>query len=322
VDRDRPPAAILREAGVAVLPGQVHPREGRAWLVDWQGTRAVLRQLATPAATPYPCAATAQVAWLHDFLARLAGLGFPAPAPLPAFGGGSWARTGGALWEIVSFIPGQVVGWADQPGIEEVGELLARYHAAVRRIAPSGQRPGALPLAEALLVLLSPRLDAVPISAELKAVIRHEAGRLAGELSDASGLAGERLVIHGDFTNHNVIADGVPPRVVGVIDFALAHSETPLADIGYGLWRSGRPCQEACRVDPSRASRFLRGYARVARVSAEQAGAIPRYLRGRGLQMIAKRVLAGRAETSMLAQVRWVSANADALADALASAVP
>ncbi len=30
-----------------------------------------------------------------------------------------------------------------------------------------------------------------------------------------------------------------------MIDFALAHAETPLADIGYGLWRSGRPRKTA-----------------------------------------------------------------------------
>jgi hypothetical protein len=42
-------------------------------------------------------------------------------------------------------------------------------------------------------------------------------------------------------------------------------------------------------------------------------------LGGRGLQMIAKRVRAGRAETGMLAQVQWTSANA--IGDALAAAV-
>jgi hypothetical protein len=26
---------LLRDAGLVVLPGQIRPREGRAWLVDW-----------------------------------------------------------------------------------------------------------------------------------------------------------------------------------------------------------------------------------------------------------------------------------------------
>ena len=57
-------------------------------------------------------------------------------------------------------------------------------------------------------------------------------------------------------------------------------------------------------------------------LSPDQASVIPVYLRGRGLQMIAKRVRAGRNETGMLAQVQWLSANASAVADALAAAVP
>ena len=44
-------------------------------------------------------------------------------------------------------------------------------------------------------------------------------------------------------------------------------------------------------------------------------------MRGRGLQMIAKRVRAGRAETGMLAQVQWLTANAGDISDALAAAV-
>jgi hypothetical protein len=42
------------------------------------------------------------------------------------------------------------------------------------------------------------------------------------------------------------------------------------------------------------------------------------YLRG----MIAKRVRAGRADIGMLAQVQWLSANAGAIDDALAAALP
>lgn len=52
-------------------------------------------------------------------------------------------------------------------------------------------------------------------------------------------------MIHGDFTNDNVIASGNLPAATGVIDFALAHIENPLAGIGYALWRSGRPAEHA-----------------------------------------------------------------------------
>ena len=320
MDGAEPPRGLLRDAGLMVLPGQIRPREGRAWLVAWEGTRAVLRELAAPGTDAD--ALTADVTWRHAFLTRLADLGFCSPRPLPCFSGRSWTMSGGLLWEIVSFLPGQAVGWAARPAMEEIGALLGRYHATVRRVGMADQRPGALALADVLPILLSGQLDAVHLGAERTAAIRRQAERLARDLEEAGHLTGGRIVIHGDFTNHNVIADGTPPRATGVIDFALAHAETPLADIGYGLWRSGRPYQDADHLDLPRIARFLRGYATVVPVSADEARVIPVYIRGRGLQMIAKRIRAGRAETGMLDQVEWVSANAAAVGDALAAAVP
>ena len=315
---DRVLARILSDAGLELLPGEVRPREGRAWLVGWQGTRGVLRQLPVPVVSG--TVLTQDVPWLHGFLTRLAELGFPSPRPLLCFEGKSWTMADGLLWEIVSFLPGHTIGWSAVPPMEEVGALLARYHATVRQIGLTSQRPDALPLADVPAVLLSRKLDVVPL--EERAVIRQLAAQLAVDLDATGHLRRERVVIHGDFTNDNVIADGTPPRVTGVIDFANAHVETPLADVGYGLWRSGRPRERADDLDFSRARRFLHGYASIVPLSPDQASAIPVYLRGRGLQMIAKRVRAGRNDTGMLAQVQWLSANAGAVADALAAAVP
>ena len=317
MDHAQPPGWLLADARLEILPGDISPREGRAWLADCEGTHVVLRQQAAPG----PGVPTADVAWLHGFLTRLAGSGFPSPRPVPCFAGRSWTMAEGALWEVVSFLPGRVAGWAAEPAMEEIGALLARYHATVRPIEATSQRPTALPLAEVSPILLSGQLEAVHPDPGLTAIIRREAERLARDLDQTGHLARERVVIHGDFTNHNVIADGTPPRVTGVIDFAGAHVERPLADIGYGLWRSGRPRQEADHLDLDRIARFLRGYATVVPVSADEARSIPVYIRGRGLQMIAKRVRAGRAEAGMLAEVQWLSANAAATGDALAAAV-
>lgn len=277
----------------------------------------VLRQQAAPR----PDVLIEDVTWLHAFLTRLAGLRFPSPRPVPGFAGRSWTMAEGALWEVVSFLPGWVAGWAAEPAMEEIGALLARYHATARQIEVTSQRPTALPLAEVPPVLLSGRLEAVHLDPGVTALIRREAERLARDLDETGRLAPERVVIHGDFTNHNVIADGTPPRAAGVIDFAGAHLERPLADIGYGLWRSGRPRQEADSLDLARIARLVRGYATVLPVSADEARRIPVYIRGRGLQMIAKRVRAGRAEAGMLAEVQWLSAHGAAVGDALAAAV-
>jgi len=261
------------------------------------------------------------VTWLHAYLARLGGLGFPSPRPLPAFDGKSWTTAGGALWEITSFLPGWAVGWADEPPMEEIGALLGRHHATASQIQVASQRPGALPLAEVPEILLSSQLQAAGVGPERAAILRQHAGQLAHDLNDTAHLRPARLVIHGDFTNHNVIADGTPSRATGVIDFALAHAETPLADIGYGLWRSGRPRQEADHLDSPRVRCFLRGYASTVSVSADEARIIPLYMRGRGLQMIAKRIRAGRAETGMLAQVQWLTAHSGALTDEVLAAL-
>jgi Ser/Thr protein kinase RdoA (MazF antagonist) len=318
VGADHPPARFLHEAGLVVLPEKIRPREGHAWLVGWQGNHGVLRRLPVSAAVAANLAE--DMTWLHGFMTRLAEAGFPSPRPLPCFDGMSWFIAAGSLWEIVSFLPGQAVGWAAVPPMEEIGALLGHYHVAVRQMQMTGQRPAALPLADVPRVLLSQRLDVIP--PERAASIRQLAGQLARDLDDTGHLARERTVIHGDFTNDNVIARGMPPAPSGVIDFAGAHVETPLADIGYGMWRSGRPHELAGHLDLSRIGRFLRGYASVVRVSPDEASVIPLYVRGRGLQMIAKRVRVGRNDTGMLAQVLWLTANAGEVGDALVAALP
>ena len=314
---DRPPAALMDAGGLTLAPGSVQPREGSAWLVDWRGTRGVLRSL--PERARRTALITDDVIWLHSFLTRLASTEFPAPRPLPCFGGLSWTTEADVVWEVVSYLPGQTVGWDATPSMEEVGVLLARYHTAARQVLVARQRPTALPLRAVPEILLSHGLKTVP--PERSAAIRQLVSDLACDLDETCRQRTEQLVIHGDFTNDNVIARGTPPAATGVIDFALAHVEVPLADIGYGLWRSGRPHEQADYLDVNRVERFIRGYASVARISPDQAAVIPLYLRGRGLQMIAKRIRAGRNETGMLAQVQWLTANARAVGDAVAAAV-
>lgn len=153
------------------------------------------------------------------------------------------------------------------------------------------------------------------------AAIRRLAGRLAADLEDRGHRTAARLVIHGDFTNHNVIVDGKPPTVTGVIDFHRGHLEAPLADIAYGLWRSGQPRQDADCLDLARLHQFLDCYASTAPPPPGAASALPVYLYGRGLQRIARRVQEGQPETGLLAQAEWIAANAAEITDAVATAL-
>jgi hypothetical protein len=154
------PENFLNDAGLVVVPRPVPVREARAWLCDWHGERCVLRARPVPPDAVVRSRLLDDVAWLHAFLARLAGQGFPAPRPVPAFSGRSWTAAGGQLWELVSFIPGREVGWDREPPLDQIGALLARYHATARRITMGCQRPGVIPLAEVPAILLSGKLAA------------------------------------------------------------------------------------------------------------------------------------------------------------------
>jgi Ser/Thr protein kinase RdoA (MazF antagonist) len=311
---------LLADAGLAVLATLPRPRQGRAWLVEWQHEQGLLRQTALPADGATAELTAEDVRWLHGFLSRLDRTRFPAPRPLPAFAGRSWTISAGSLWQLVTFLPGHVVGWSSLPSMADIGVLMGQYHVAASALESAAQRPAALPLIDVPAVLTSGQVEAAGVGADQTAQIRHHADELAADLTDAGLASAGRLVIHGDFTCHNVLAVSKPPVPAGVIDFELAHVDSPLADIGYGLWRSGRPHQDAVDLDAARVRQFLRGYASVRALSAEQARLIPVYLRGRGLQMIAKRVRARRPETGMLAQVAWLSAHKTSVAELFGSA--
>lgn len=314
------PAGLLEQAGLVALE-RLPAREAGMWLVDCDGTLGVLRRLDPAPGWAADADLAADAGWVHGFLSRLAGHGFPVPRPLPVFGQRSWTVTGTGIWEVVSFVPGDVVGWASQVPMEAVGALLARYHAAACQVPVVSQRPVALPLAQVHAVLASGGPRTAGQEDEPMRLVRRLAGDLAADLDRIGHARLPRLVIHGDFTNHNVIAGGQPPRPCGVIDFALAHVESPLADLGYGLWRSGRPYDQATWLDLPRVQRFVRGYASVRPLSGDDAAAIEVFVRGRGLQILAKRVLAGRLDLSPLRQVRWLSALQQLIADALAEAL-
>ena len=137
------------------------------------GERGVLRARPVPAGGAARARLLDDVAWLHAFQAGLARQGFPAPRPLPAFAGRSWTAAGGRVWALVTFIPGREVGWNNEPGLGQIGALLARHHAAARRVKVDRQRPGVIPLADVPAILLSPRLAAACPDPGRAAVIRH-----------------------------------------------------------------------------------------------------------------------------------------------------
>lgn len=282
-----------RVAGLLTVPsgrGPVVPRRfgtADAWLVPCGGERRVLK-LGRPEQTE------ADVTWEHEYLLRLAGTGFPASVPVPAFDGRSWVQVDGRIWSVLSFLPGQPMASQPAPDMAAAGTFLARYHQVARTLPVRDQRPTEPGLSPLRAVTPLDRLGTGPGDAD--SLRRYLA--LLDDLED--GLHAleydslEHLVIHGDATNDNLIVDGAPPRIVGLIDFGAAHLAPWPADLAAALWRSGRPDPEGIAYDPGRIRHYVRGYHRESLLPAALAQAIPLLMQGRGLQLISRRLRRAR----------------------------
>jgi aminoglycoside phosphotransferase (APT) family kinase protein len=63
----------------------------------------------------------------------------------------------------------------------------------------------------------------------------------------------QTTVVHGDYKLDNVVFDGEPPSLVGVLDWEMATLGDPLADLGYVLtfWREeGDPSEDLLGIEP------------------------------------------------------------------------
>ena len=270
------------------------------------------------------------IAWEHAFLDRLAATGFPVQRPFPLFAGGkAWHRADGRVWHALDYLPGHSLMWEVQPDIADAGVLLAAYHRSARRIGVEAERPTATPLHR--LAALMP-WGSLPAAAGSDAEARRVAGLL--DEMDARLRAGgydqlERLVIHGDFTTDNVIIDGSPPRVTGLIDFGSAYHEGWPADIGFGLWRSGRAHWQGVALDLDRIRGFVRGYHDQAPLSPQVARLLPVLLWARGLQLLVRAMLRTPAQDQpalvpvtarTLARIDWIRTHEPELTAAIATA--
>ena len=112
----------------------------------------------------------------------------------------------------------------------------------------------------------------------------------------------------------SLLVDGEPPTIVGGIDFALTHREAPIADLAFGLWRSGRPEPQALVVDPARVAAVVAGYISRRALPAGTVQALPTYLKARGLQLIIRATRAGAVDCSVqLERVGVIAAQQDEL---------
>jgi len=282
----------VRGDDVRVLDPRGHP-----WLIETRDGPAVLRVVSASVGL-------AHVRWLHRFLERLATTGFPAPRPLPLLAGRSQARVDGMIWATLSYLPGRMAGWDPRVSLASAGALLARFHQASLVVSPARQRPGALPME-----VCRPRSEHALVA------------RFQGELVRSGHAARTRCVLHGDCTTANLLVDDGGREVVAMIDFALAHLGPPESDISFGLWVNGRLEQPAIALDAQRIRHFVAGYHRVRRLEDWAIGAIPRYLVGRGLQMLLRQERAGVVDPIQVRRLHWLDEHRGWLEEVVASAL-
>jgi Ser/Thr protein kinase RdoA (MazF antagonist) len=267
----------------------------------------------------------ADVTWEHDHLRRLQRTGFPAPVPIPSFDGWSWARVDGRIWATLTYLPGRTLASEADPDMEAAGAFLARYHCASRLVPAAEQRPTSSGLTRLREVTPREPLRTALGSADALDQFERLLTDLEAGLRELRYETLEQLVIHGDATNDNVIVDGDPPRIVGLIDFGAASLAPWPADLAAALWRSGRRVDRDVGLDPDHVRRFVRGYHRESLIPRHLAHAIPLLIQARGLMLVSRRVrrfperLAEALDYATLSLTRtsWVHDHRRELTDAI-----
>lgn len=280
-------------------------RGNRVWIASTDAGTVVVRRCNRDAAV-----------WRHPLLSAVAA-SFPVPTPLPLFAGSSVLNTRSGCWEVVSMLPGRDVGFDEQPSMHEIGAFLAAFHYVSAGGTPApGPRPGGLPLCHLPQLVDWDGAHRTMGSPDGVAVLDRLVGRFAADLDFVGYADLPTCLVHGDPTTFNVLADGDPPRPSGMIDFELADVEAPVADIAFCLWRSGRPAQQSRVLDLVKVRDFVAGYQSVRSLTDQELAAIAVCLRGRGLQMLAKRTQRSIPDDGPLAELLWLEAHQHELTDA------
>jgi len=219
-------------------------------------------------------------------------------------------------WEALSFLPGRVIGFDEEPSLHDVGAFLASFHSAsLDSTAAVDPRPGGARLHELARIVDWSQAEATMGSTEAVQLLRRLLDRFDADMASLDYPALDTCVVHGDPTTFNVLADGQPPTPSGLIDFELADVEAPVADIAFSLWRSGRNAQDMQELDYGRVTQLVAGYQSTRPLSDAELAAIPVCLLGRGLQMLVKKTRSGLADTGPLQQLIWIESHQTELAE-------
>lgn len=199
------------------------------WRVDTDDGSFVLRRRATRD--------VAQLRTIHRLLRYLSPLRI-APEVRTAPNGEEVVATNDALWELLTFLPGEVsttgwdFAWDDDELLASSADLLARLNSALRDYDPPPSsswytRTQMPPRAELETYLRSQNTEETSHILDLLPLVE---AHLAAPTQDESS----RHIVHSDFAWYNVVRTG--RAVTGVFDFDSAQPNTELHDIAYAVY--------------------------------------------------------------------------------------
>ncbi len=293
----------------------------RAWAVDHDGHRFVLKSFATSASREH-------AAWVHALmrLVRSAGV-LQVPMTVAAPDGETLqADEGGSLWELLQWMPGNATTKPSGRQAAAAADVLARAHQAAaawtacpRRV---GHSPGVLHrVARARDLLARPwatRLDATyrgPFREQFERAITIFAavggGQAVARVAEWESRSVVMQPVLRDVWSDHVLFVG--DQVAGVIDWHAAGIDTPATDVArlVGGWA----------VDQETMKAFVDSYSAIRPLSGDEVSLVP-FLRDTGILFGLDNWFRWIVEESRLfADINKATARVDFLLSALPGAV-
>ncbi|NLG29085.1 MAG: phosphotransferase [Chloroflexi bacterium] len=270
---------------------------GRTWRVTTGDGVWLLRLRGARTSAP------ARLAFDHGLRAHLVAHDVPTVEAVRTRSGARWCELDGRVFELYPYVEGRPYDATVPGAIEAAGEALARFHLAAVDYAgaqswsePIGQYTALGYSNEQSDRLDDPRLLVLQLRA--LATLADQAGegallgrctaraeRLLGSYAGESHQRLARWVIHGDYTPANVTCSALG-GVAGIFDLDWAMPGTRCRDLAdgahfFGNWRGPADGGDiwaltAARAwDEAAARRFVRAYASVAPLGADELRTIP-----------------------------------------------
>ena len=207
----------------------------------------------------------------------------PVSAPIPARSGRLRAQADGALIELQSVCPGELLDVVDSSQVSAAGATLAQLHEALARYADAEDVMAAdddpawprrlsngdvrSPLAGRIDAWLAANGDRVPADLALS---------LRGQLGVSPLIERPLQLVHNDYRAANVICQG--GKVRAVLDFEEVRMDHAVVDLAWAAVMLGTRFRNWRPTPQKVMNAFLKGYCSVRPLSDVEAGWLPRLL--------------------------------------------